>query len=65
MEYIIQMNDAHQLTVPEGLVNELQLGPGAHFSARLDAGRLVMESIPFSSLEQAKSLEKTMEELRD
>ncbi|HEY8464385.1 MAG TPA: hypothetical protein VIM29_10265 [Bacillota bacterium] len=64
MEYIIEMNAAHQLTIPEAFVNTLELGPRAYFSARLDRGRLVIESLPFSSLEQAKSLEKTVESLQ-
>ncbi|TCL70822.1 hypothetical protein EDC14_1009140 [Hydrogenispora ethanolica] len=63
MEYIMEMNAANQLTLPETIVSDLGLKPGAHFTARLDGGRLIIERLPFSSLEQSKALNQTIDSL--
>jgi hypothetical protein len=64
MEQILEMNQANQLTLPESLVETMNLKAGAHFIAREEAGRLIIEYLPFSSLEQAKSLDKTVDSLQ-
>ena len=61
MEYILEMSESGQLTIPESYVHELGLKAGAHFVARLEAGRLVIERLPFSSFEQGKSLQQTID----
>lgn len=65
MEQILEMNASHQLTIPDDYVRALGLEPGAHFAARLEGGQLTIERVPFSSTEQGKALEKTIESLQD
>jgi antitoxin component of MazEF toxin-antitoxin module len=64
MEYILEMNEANQLAIPDSLVGELGLEPGAHFAARLEGSQLIIERVPFSSQEQARILDKTMDGLQ-
>lgn len=64
MEYILELDQHRQITIPEEVSRDLKLEPGAHFTARYDAGRLVIESLPFSSQEQAESLQRTVESLQ-
>jgi hypothetical protein len=64
MEYIIEMNSQNHLPVPLEIVSQLNLQPGAHFTAKLDDGRLIIERLPFSSTEAAKSLNQTIESLQ-
>lgn len=64
MEFIIEMNEAHQLTLPDALVDRLDLQPGAHFAARLEGGRLIIERTPFFMSEEARVLETTRESLK-
>ncbi len=65
MEYILEMNSSHQLTIPAPFVDELHLAPGAHFVARLESGRLIIERLPFSRLEAAKALDQTVQSLHE
>jgi antitoxin component of MazEF toxin-antitoxin module len=64
MEYILEMNEANQLTIPDTIVTDLGLQPGAHFTARLDSGRLIIERVPFASTEEGKILARRIESLR-
>lgn len=64
MEYILEMDAARQITIPKEVARDLKLEPGAHFTARYEAGRLMIESLPFSSREQAESLQRTVESLQ-
>ena len=63
MEFILEMDSQNHLTVPEEIVSALKLQPGAHFVARLEDGRAVIERLPFSSVEAAKSLDMTIDSL--
>ena len=64
MEEILEMNEDHQITIPASMIESMNLGPGAHFTAREESGRLIIEYLPFSSLEQGKSLEQTVHSLQ-
>ncbi len=64
MEYILELNDANQLTLPEAIVADLGLHAGAHFSAKVANGRFIIERLPFSSFEQNQSLNRTVESLQ-
>jgi bifunctional DNA-binding transcriptional regulator/antitoxin component of YhaV-PrlF toxin-antitoxin module len=64
MEQILEMNEANQLIIPASFVETMNLKPGAHFVARDEAGRLVIEYLPFSSFEQRESLDKTIHSLQ-
>ena len=65
MEHILELNSRNQLELPEDLMQQLDLHPGAHFTALSDGAKLTIEWLPFSSEEQAKSLRKTIEKLQD
>jgi bifunctional DNA-binding transcriptional regulator/antitoxin component of YhaV-PrlF toxin-antitoxin module len=64
MEYILEMNESNQLTIPDTVVAGLGLKPGAHFTARIDSGRLMIERVPFSSEEEGKILSQRIENLQ-
>ena len=64
MEQILEMNHSNQLVIPESIIESMDLKPGAHFTAREEAGRLILEYLPFSSLKQGESLEKTIHSLQ-
>lgn len=64
MEYIIELDQNLQLTLPETVVNHYELKPGAHFTVRTDNGRLIIEYLPFSSFDQAKTLDETITALQ-
>lgn len=64
MEYILEMNEANQLTIPDTVVAELGLKPGAHFTARNDSGRFIIERVPFSSEEEGKILARRIDSLQ-
>ncbi len=64
MEQILEMNEANQLTIPSSITESMNLKPGAHFTAREEAGRLIIEYLPFSRLKQAESLDKTIQSLQ-
>ncbi len=64
MEQILEMNEANQLTIPSSIAESLDLKPGAHFTAREEAGRFIIEYVPFSSLKQAESLNQTVKSLQ-
>ena len=64
MEYIVEMDQNHQLALPETVVDHFELKPGAHFTVRTENGRLIMEYLPFSSFEHAKTLDETITALR-
>ncbi|HEX3046645.1 MAG TPA: hypothetical protein VHY08_17955 [Bacillota bacterium] len=63
MEYILEINEEHQLTLPDTVVESLNLQPGAHFTARLDAGKFVIEYVPFSSMHQGELLDQAIDSL--
>ena len=65
MEYIVEMDNDHQLVLPETVINHFQLKPGAHFTVRTENGRLIIEYLPFSSFDQAKSLDETITGLKN
>jgi antitoxin component of MazEF toxin-antitoxin module len=65
MEYIVVMNNDHQLVLPETAVKHFGLKPGAHFTVRMENGRLIIEYLPFSSFEQAKTLDETITALKN
>ncbi len=60
----MEMNENRQLTLPETVVNHFELKPGAHFTVRTENGRLIMEYLPFSSFDQAKTLNETITALK-
>jgi hypothetical protein len=64
VEQILEMNADHQITIPASMIDSMNLGPGSHFTAREEGGRLIIEYLPFSSLEQGKSLEETVHSLQ-
>jgi len=64
LEYIIELDQNLQLTLPETVVNHYELKPGAHFTVRTDNGRLIIEYLPFSSFDQAKTLDETITALQ-
>lgn len=64
MEQILEMNNSNQLTIPSSIIETMNLKPGAHFTAREEAGRLIIEYLPFSSLKQAESLNQTVHSLQ-
>lgn len=64
MEYIIELDQNRQLTLPETVVNHYELEPGAHFTVRTENGRLIIEYLPFSSFDQAKTLDETITALQ-
>jgi len=63
VEYILELNPARQIVLPEDLVVAADLKPGAHFEARVEGKRLVIEQLPFSSQAQAEILNATIREL--
>ena len=65
MEYILEMNEANQLTIPDAVAAGLGIEPGAHFTARNDSGRLIIEYVPFSSAGEGKILERRIEALQE
>lgn len=64
MEYILEMNESNQLTIPDTIVADLGLKPGAHFTARDDSGRFIIERVPFSSEEEGKILTQRIKNLQ-
>jgi hypothetical protein len=65
MEQILEMNEANQLTIPASLIEAMNLEPGAHFVARYEMGRLIIEYLPFSSFKQGELLDKTIDSLQE
>jgi antitoxin component of MazEF toxin-antitoxin module len=65
MEYIVEMNNDHQLVLPETVIKHFELKPGAHFTVRTENGRLIIEYLPFSSFDQAKALDATITGLKN
>ena len=65
LEYIVEMDDNRQLALPETVLNHFELKPGAHFTVRTENGRLLIEYLPFSSFDQAKTLNETMNALKE
>jgi hypothetical protein len=64
MEYILELGPEAQLTVPNEIVQKLNLKAGSHFTAKTDGAQFVIEWLPFSSLDQAKSLNATIKNLK-
>lgn len=65
MEYIVELDHNHQLALPEIVVNHFDLKPGSHFTIRSENGRLIIEYLPFSSFDQAKTLNETITALTE
>lgn len=65
MEIVIEMNESNQLTIPETLVDDLELKPGAQFIARMEGGQLTILRMPFTSREGAKIVERTIDSLQN
>lgn len=65
LEYIVELDENRQLTLPETVVNHFELKSGAHFTVRTENGRLLIEYLPFSSFEQAKTLNETITTLKE
>lgn len=65
MEYIVEMDQNHQLVLPETVVSHFELKPGSHFTVRTENGRIIIEYLPFSSFEQAKALDETISALKE
>lgn len=59
------MDENHQITLPETVIKHFELRPGAHFTVRTENGRLIIEYLPFSSFEQAKTLNETITALQE
>lgn len=65
MEYIVELDEKNQLVLPETVVSHFELKPGAHFTVRTENGRLLLEYLPFSSFDQAKTLNETIIALKE
>lgn len=65
MEYILELNQSSQLTLPKELLEDLNLKPGAKFAARITNGTLTIENLPFSAAEKGDSLKRTIETLQN
>ncbi|HOJ76514.1 MAG TPA: hypothetical protein PLZ08_00250 [Bacillota bacterium] len=63
MEYILELKN-NQITLPESIINELELKPDTKFKATIKGGNLVIEYLPFSSQDQAKALERSINNLQ-
>lgn len=59
------MDENRQITLPETVINHFELRPGAHFTVQTENGRLIIEYLPFSSFEQAKTLNETITALKE
>ncbi len=64
MEYIIELGHDQQLAIPQTVVDNFDLKPGDHFTLRSENGRLIIEYLPFSSFDQAKTLDETISALK-
>lgn len=64
MEYILELSSENQLTIPGEIVDKLNLKAGSHFTAKTDGAQLLIEWLPFSSFDQAKSLNATIKNLK-
>lgn len=64
MEYILELNENHQLQLPDTALEALDLKSGSKFVARVNAGKLLIENLPFSALEQGEALNQTIESLQ-
>ena len=61
----MEMDQNLQITLPETVINHFELKPGAHFTVRTENGRLLIEYLPFSSFEHAKTLDETITALQE
>jgi bifunctional DNA-binding transcriptional regulator/antitoxin component of YhaV-PrlF toxin-antitoxin module len=64
MEYILELSPENQLTIPSEIISQLNLKAGSHFTATTDGAQLLIKWLPFSSLEQARSLDATIKNLQ-
>ncbi len=64
MDYILELKEDNQLPLPDTLIKEAGLEPGAHFEARFENNRITIKQLPFSSIEEGEILEKTINELK-
>lgn len=65
MEHILELTSTNQISLPDDLVIRAGLKPGSHFEARLEGERLIMEQLPFSSIEEGRFLDKTIADLQN
>lgn len=65
MEYIVELNQNNQLVLPETVINHFELKPGSHFTVQTENSRLIIEYLPFSSFDQAKTLAETISALKE
>ena len=65
LEYIVEMDENRRLALPETVVNHFELKPGDHFTVRTENGRLIIEYLPFSGFDQAKTLDETISALKE
>lgn len=64
MEFIIELTSSLHLPLPSKLISQAGLHPGTHFEARYDGAKVIIEQLPFTSYEQAESLNRTVESLQ-
>lgn len=60
MEYILELTEERQLVIPKEILDQMALGPGSKFLAKIQVGRLLIENLPFSAAEQNAKLEQTV-----
>lgn len=60
MEYILELTETRQLAIPDDVLDQMELGPASKFVAKIQAGRLIIENLPFSAAEQSASLDRTI-----
>lgn len=63
MEYILQLDSDNRLPLPLDLIEHAHLKTGAHFQAHLEGRKVIIEYLPFSSQEQAKIIDQTIDDL--
>lgn len=64
MEYILELGNDHQLRLPESALETLNLKEGSKFMVRVTDGKMLIENLPFSALEQGESLTRTIDSLQ-
>ena len=65
MEYILELDSDHLLSLPEDLVKDADLKPGSHFEAHLEGKKVIIEQLPFSSFEEGQLLESKLRDLQN
>jgi hypothetical protein len=60
----LELNAEGELKIPKDIIEKLELKAGSHFTAKTDGAQLFIEWLPFSSFDQAKSLNATIKNLQ-